>query len=508
MRPLPLLLLLAACAEDSLLAGKGDDLADTGWDGDDGPDADDTGGSETEDDYLMLAPAATDAWVFVANPERDTVTRIKVPELTLETRPVGVTPSVVLTTPDYRRAVTLNEGSDSVSIIEAASFEIREVAIRDNFNSLSLSPDGKWAVAWYDPDRESSGQGGGVQSFNEVSFVDLEAANHVPMAVGFNPQGVRWTPDGARALVVSDGALAVVDLTAEPVEPVLVTIADDPLDAPPAEEVELTWDGRWAFVRQYGADEILLVGLDALDVDALDVGANPTDLDLSPDGSTITVVSRGARELWLFAAADPYAEPSVVPLPSTGYGSVVYAGAGEKAVLYTNASLVDRFGLWDVGTGTVVEKTLVKPVQSVGIDPTGGAMLVFHTQSDAADADPTSPFYGEHALSLVDLDDFRQNPIRLPTEVSGYATTDDGRYGYFVMDGEEYLEKLDFSTLLYDEVPLKSPPSFVGTIPGSDLAWASQVHDLGRISFYDPASGTLDTVTGFELNSDIDHEEE
>jgi hypothetical protein len=33
----------------------------------------------------------------------------------------------------------------------------------------------------------------------------------------------------------------------------------------------------------------------------------------------------------------------------------------------------------------------------------------------------------------------------------------------------------------------------------------SQQHDLGRISFYDPDAGALDTLTGFELNAGIEH---
>jgi hypothetical protein len=32
----------------------------------------------------------------------------------------------------------------------------------------------------------------------------------------------------------------------------------------------------------------------------------------------------------------------------------------------------------------------------------------------------------------------------------------------------------------------------------------SQDHDLGRISFYDPDDDSLETLTGFELNSGIE----
>ncbi len=508
-----LLPFVVACSSYDLQMS--DEASDGAFTDADGAPASDTAAStdttappEQEDDFLALAPAATDAYVFVANPDRATVTRISVPGLQVETRAVGSEPVAVVTTDDYQHAITLNVGSDDVSIIEAATFEVTTVGIRENMNRISLAPDGVWAMAWYDPDADQDGQNDGVHSFNEVSFVNLVTGTHTPLAVGFNPHGVEWTPDGARALVVSDGTLAVLNLTAATLEPHLIDIAEDPLDAPPAEEVVITPDGRFAFVRQFGADSILCVSLDDLTVDVFPAGSNPTDLDLAPDGGHITVVARASRELLSWATGNPYEDPDVVDLPGDSeYGSVVFAGAGDVAVLYTNATATPRYGLWDIATGTVTERTLVKPISSIGLSPTGGSLIVFHTRSDAADAEPDSPFNGRWALTLIDMDDQRQNPMVLAAEPTSYAVSDDGRYGFFIMDGTPFLETLVFDSLLYEEVELKSDPVFVGALPGTNTAWASQAYDLGRISFYDAESGTLDTVTGFELNAEIDHQE-
>lgn len=510
---LPLALLLAGCDDYNLgdaakQSFESDDTGDYASDADTDVDADtDDGPPEEEDDFLSLAPSATDAYVFVANPTRDTVTRISVPSLEVLTTGVGEGPSVIQTTADYSRAVTLNEGSDSVSIIEAATLAVVEVGIRPQLNRLALSGDAAWVMAWYDPDLdESSGvDDGGVQSFNEVSFVRLGSAEHTPLAVGFNPRGVRWSEDGTLALVVSDASLALIDLTAESLSPTLIEIADDPVDAPEAEEVELSPDGTYAYVRQFGSNELVIVDLVTLGVDRVTVGDNPTDLDLSPDGNQLTVVSRGAQELWVLEATNPFATATVVPFDSP-YGSLLYTGDGSQAILYTNASLLASFGVWDIATGTITERSLVKPVQSLGVSPTGGSLLAFHTQEDAPDADPDSPFAGEWALTLIDLGDFRQNPMLLPDEPASYSTSDDGRYGYFVMEGNDWLEVLDFDTLLYEEVTLKSPPVHLGVLPGSVIAWVSQDHDLGRLSFYDPDADALDTITGFELNSEIEHD--
>ncbi len=510
-----LLPLYASCSADNGLMSK--DASDTGWNGDADADSDadsdsdadaDTGGSENEDPYFKLPPAATQSYVFVANPDRNTITRIKVPELSVETRDVGEQPTQVQTTGDYRRAVTLNEGSDDISIIDAETFDVRTVAIRENFNAMSLSTDGNWTACWYDPDADSASSSGGIQTFNEVSFVNLETGVHTPMVVGFNPRSLRWSADGKLAVVISDASLAIVDLTVDPLTPQLVPIADDELNAPAAEEVELSPDSNWAFVRQFGTSDIVVVDLHGLTADHVPVGNNPTDLDLSPDGTQVAVMARGDHQLWLFDAVDPFATPRVVSTPSgTNYGSVLYAGDGAQAVLYTSATLVSQFATWNTATDVMSEHSLVKPVKSMAVSPTGGSLLVFHTDDDAADADPSSPFYGEWALTLVDLDDYRQNPILLPAEPSGYSTTTDGNYGFYLLEGYNFLEVLDFQTMLPEEISLKSAPVFVGTLPETDIAFASQVHDLGRISFYTADVGTLDTVTGFELNSQIDHEE-
>jgi YVTN family beta-propeller protein len=509
------LLLLVACSDydvggktdNDFSADSGSYEADADSDADADADADaDTAPPEEEDDFLALAPAATDAYVFVANPTRDTVTRISVPSLAVLTAEVAEGPSVIETTADYSRAVTLNEGADSVSLIVAATLDVTNVSIRPNFTRLDLSDDGAWVMAWYDPDLdETAGDDGGVQSFNEVSFVNVATGEHTPMAVGFNPRGVQWSQDGTLALVVSDASLALIDLTASTLSPTLVAIADDPVDAPEAEEVALSPDGAYAYVRQFGSDELVVVDLATRAVDRVTVGSNPTDLDLSPDGNHIAVVSRADQEVWVLDSTNPFGEAEVVPFASP-YGSLLYTGDGSQAILYTNASLLASYAVWDTTTGVITEKSLVKPVQSLGASPTGGSLLVFHTEDDAADADPSNPFYGEWALTLIDLDDLRQNPMVLPDEPTSYSTSDDGGYGYFIMEGQDLLEVLDFGTLLYTEVDLKSPPVHLGVLPDSNIAWISQDHSLGRISFYEPSANTLDTITGFELNSEIEHD--
>ncbi|MEQ1503246.1 MAG: hypothetical protein ABMB14_13500 [Myxococcota bacterium] len=490
--------------------------SDSDSDADSDADVDTTLPPENEDALSLLPPAQTDRYVFVANPDRDTVTRIAVDTLDVDTTPVGADPEIVLTTPDFQHAVVFSRGDATVTTIDANTLEKHTVDVRDNLNQMVMSPDGAWVVLFHDVRLDALDDTGhepdGLQSFNEASFVEVATAAHSPMAVGFNPKMVRFTPDARTAVVVSDAYLAKIELRREVLAPELFELAPGELDAPSAEEVIVSADGSFAWVRQFGATELLVVDLETGAVTPVPAGDNPTDLDLSPDGAEAVAVARASAELWVYDAARPFDAARVVGLPSGGsYGSLLFDPTGDQAVLYTTATPVERFAVWDRASDTVTERSLVKPVASMAITPTGGSVLVFHTRTDGPDTEPV--FAGQPAITLVDLDDFRSNPMLLPEDPIGFANAESGLRGYFAMKNTLFLEVLDYVTLLNDQLPLFSVPAFVGVLPDlapadgdEPAAWVSQDHPLGRISFYDPDDGSLETLTGFELNGGIDED--
>ena len=467
---------------------------------------------EQEED-LLLSPAQTDIYVFVANPDRNTVSRVNVVTLQVDTTATGSDPRLVLTTADFTKAVVLNRGDDSVTVLDAETLVASTVPVREGFNDMVLSPDGALAVAWHDTadEREDDPPDEGLQSFNEVSFVDLQTLEHYPMAVGFDPHDVVFTPDARLAAVVADAYVAIVDLTVRPLAPRLIELTPGVVDPPEAEELILSPDGSFAWVRQFGATELLVVDLDQGSITTVAAGGNPTDLDLSPDGAYAVAVARDAEQLWVYDAANPGFPPQVVPLPPSGYGSLTFSPDGKKAIVFTTAIPLEQFGVWELATDTVVERSVVKPISSVAVDPTGQTLLVFHTLEDGDRTEPL--FAGSYALTLVALADYRSNPLLLPAEPLGFAHSLSGDKGYFAMFDQPYLEVLDYTTLLHDQITLGSLPSFVGVLP--DLApddgdeppaWVSQEHPLGRISFYDADDASVETLTGFELNSGVEED--
>jgi DNA-binding beta-propeller fold protein YncE len=506
-----------ACASpvDDLAATSSDADADTDadTDTDTDTDADADPPPETESDFLAMAPAQTDTSVFIANPDRDTVTRVDVFTRQVDTVDVGRNPSNVLTTPDHATVVVFNKDDDTVTLLDADTLAQDVVAIRPNKNRMVLSPDGRWCLLWRD---EAAAQPGdltdGLVSFNELDVVDVESAEVWELSVGAYPHGVEFTPDGSHALVISDANLALVDLTATPLDRELIPIADDLLDPPVAEEVVLAPDGAYAFVRQFGAQEIAIVDLATRTVDRVAAGDNPTDLDLTPDGQRAVVVARDSNELWLFDVADPFAPPEVLDLPDTLVnGSVILDPTGRVGLLYSTAVLQDVYATWDLATGEVTARALVKPIDTISITATGGAALIFHTLDNGPSLEPDDLLWDAPALTMIDLGDFTAAPVWMPAPVAGYAHSDDGRHAYFIMEDEAMIGVLDHEHASVETVYLPSDAVYIGVMSDADPTdddeppvWASQEHDLGRISFFDVDDASLETITGFELNSQIE----
>ena len=510
----PALCAFVACSDNNLYTA-GADYAETGYASEEGDWADadtdadtdsdsdtDSLPSEEENSFFAMAPAPAPTYVFVANPDRDTVTRIGVPALDVLTAPVGEGPEQVQTTPDYLYAVTYNADSDDLSILPADTLDEERVSVRKNLDTLEMSPDGSWAVVYNAVGVEDESSGGAT-STKEASFVHVTSGAHTAMALGFQPRDVAFTESSA--ILLGDAWLGVVDLESDPLSIELISIGDE-VDPPETEELVLDPEGRYALLRQKSASNLVLVDLVDFEASNLEVGAGPTDLDLTPDGTQAVAVARGDGQLWLYDLDDPGGAPEIIGMPEGEVlGSIAFSADGGPALLFSTATGVSRFTSWDPETGEFGLHPLPKPVSAVGVDPTGGTALILHDQADSEDIDPT--YEGMYGITLVELSSFRANDYALPAEPVSFTHSDDGQRGYFIMDGKPYLEVLDYGALLIDEVRLKSDPVFVGTLPETNWAYVSQEHDLGRISFYDPDDGSLKTITGFELNSGIEVEE-
>ena len=257
--------------------------------------------------------------------------------------------------------------------------------------------------------------------------------------------------------------------------------------------------------------ELVVIDLASEQINTIDIGSNPTDLDLSPDGALAVVVSRTSKELHVidagaleYCAEDcPSARGLVV-----GFRTLRPHRRAGTGIHHSQSDPV----LCRVGFGRHRRCCRCAETHSRHVHHPDRSIFDGHSYaSGCGRADPSGYFYGHHAISLVDLNDFRQNTLKLPAEPSGYVNGTNGVHGYFIMENINLLAQVDYETLLYEQVSLKSPPVYVGVLPDLDVAdgdmppaWVSQEHPLGRLTFFDPDDGSAETITGFELNSRIE----
>lgn len=499
-----------AGAYDESYAGDDDDAPDEWGDDDDDMDGNDGAESpppESERDF-MPRPQVTDIWVFVPNPERDTVSKINAQTRDIYTLEVGRRPTEVVITPDYSLAAAFNADSDSVSIIDVATDTVEELSVREDFNDILISPDGQWVVAFFNTEMvDADFTVEGVRSYTEVSFVNTVSRTVQSASVGFNPKDVQFTADGTRAVIITDAYFTVVDLTVDPIEFELLDLDADPASPPSTAEVLLGPTGEYALVRNHEWDDLQLVDLETGSLDYLPVGEDPSDMDLSPDASSIIVVARGSKELHILPASDPSAGETVLELPETEtLGSLVIDPTGETGILYTTAVAQDRVTFWNIETNELSVRRVEKPVDAVSLSPDGRSALLLHS---LADVEGENDLYtSNYALSVVDLDTRLINAVLLEAEPTSWTTSTDGRYSMFMMENNRNVGVIDYRTRLVDDIYVPSVPAFVGFMPTVEdtppIGWISQEHELGRISFLAPDALEVQTITGFELNSVID----
>lgn len=511
--------LLALGCDSVRLSGELDDYGSAPTDGaafdastfDSGIPGFDEGPGQVEDPFSFLRPAETERHLFVANAERATVTRVTVETLEVVTTPVGNSPQQVEWVPDQDQIAVFNHGDDTVSLIDIETLDGSTIDVRPGMNHLQVAPDGAFAAAWNDTSRPANIKpSGGLASFNEFSLIDIAARTHWPLVAGFLPTDVAFSPDGSKLVLVEDAFAAIVDLSLDTPAPLLVPL-DTSGTPKQVEEMALTEDGAWAFVRRLEGSDLQVIDLAQGDATTLSVGNNTTDLDLSEDGTQAIVVAQDDEELWVFDAHDPFAAPGVIPLPSGfSFGSIELSDDGTIGVLYNTSIDTDRYAVWDRANDTFEIHALVKPIAQVEIAPSSDAMVVFHPPNDLPDADPNSPFFGNWAATVVSLEDSRHNPLLLPAPPMGFAHSPTGQFGYLTMVDQPFVELLDYTTLLHEEFSLSSTPVHVGVFRVSGeaapepLAWISQEHSLGRMSFLDPRLRSIETLTGFELNGQVE----
>ncbi len=469
-------------------------------------------------------PAAGRDAVWVASPATDRVVAIDARSLAIEVVEVGDEPTDVATRADTDVAVVLNRGSDELAVVEALD-DVTFYALPGHFNALTLSPDGRYAFCWFDLTRARAGED--ASALQDLAVVDLDAGTVHAVTIGFRPRALHFTAAGDVALVVTEDGLSIVRPAGLPPSALARTVPTSAdLFATADREVVVSPDGRWAVSRALDEPGVTIVALNEGVPRFVPLGAQPTDLDLLPDGRTALVMLRDAERLALVSLEDAIVDPETVrfvDFPGHVLGSAVVTPGGDLALLYSTvapAGVVPQIALLDLETLARVHRPLRKGVAGVSVDPSGRVAFVLHTK-EPGEADPAldeATFLARsHGYSLVDLETTFAKLQTTPAEPRGLTFTGaadgEGSHAAFVLfddpaEGVAELQRIDLAGFEVRRWRLGSPPEVAGVLPAVSRAFVTQTHPEGRISFVDLAAaadrGRLETVSGYTLNGRIE----
>ena len=146
----------------------------------------------------------------------------------------------------------------------------------------------------------------------------------------------------------------------------------------------------------------------------------------------------------------------------------------------------------------------------MALSPEGTSALVLHNKVPGSPL-PTDDFETQldkrYGFSLVDLESLFVKLQITDAEPGAFSFSPDGLLVYLIVadpaTGQRDVARLDLESFIVTTQTVGSHPTEIGAVVGTDRIYVSQEHSLGRISFIDVDTEQLQTVTGFQLNSQV-----
>lgn len=467
---------------------------------------------ETEIEASFLAPVVTGKYVFSANPESGRVAVIDADSYGVRLFNAGFGPKYLAAIPGGKGAIVINELSDDVTVFRLSgddvSIEGEALPVHDGANAWAVSADGRYAVAWTQtpvdakPDPTSGSQ--------TVTVLGLDTGKSQRLTVGFHPTQVVIDDASARAFVVNDDGVSVLELSDAPVVSLLARVSEDPLEEAATRDVSILPDGKLAIVRVEGSSQLRVVDLAREDgLTLYDLGAPISDVDLSRDGTLALATLPGAAQVVLVPVplGPDAASFERVAIPGEVTSSVALSAGAELALLFQNAEEAENSHLTILDLRPDMNRALrtldVKgPVAAAFAAPGAASAIVFQrpiTGSAKAGLFSGVPTLQQRSAKIVGAN----------AAPSSLAFDDAGEFALVTVGSEKTAEygvyRVRLDTLQEDYLQLASPPSpgATGIVEETARGFVAQQHPEGRITFIDLETARAHTITGFELAARI-----
>lgn len=549
LAPLALLLALLGCSAETMMessdagyadGGGSDGAGGSGWAGCfSDPDCpaglvctlgvcvlpDDGKPPETEVDASFLRPVAAGPFVLALSPDSDSAAIIDPVTLSIRAIVLPEEPIAAAGLPGESAALVLSREGRALSRLEvsAAELGLRVQRTPRRFSALSAAPDGAFALLWTPEGTTPDFGAEGVVAIVKVSELGDEGAGVDELALGRRHTNVffRVEEGVARdAVILGKEELAIVPLRGDdaltPVRLRLPAGFDEIL----TREAAASPDGGTILLRALATPELLVVNVRARALSTLPLPAIATDLELSRDGRRAVAALRAAESVAIIPLPEALTDAAaitILPTPGIVPGQVEVADDGRRALVFSTAEPSETIGVLSLEGAPSLEvlDVLQKWIRAIGLTTDGTRAVVLHRPDpDSTIADPYERAVDrDEGYSLLDVDrgiaQLKRTGAVAPREIVLAA---DGRHAAVVLGttvSNSTVEVLDLQTLVTDSLVLAGVPEYAGALATDDPAlvdriWVTQIHPAGRISFVELARRAVRTVTGYELNADVE----
>ncbi len=491
----------------------------------------DYGPPPTPEEEMLLnlkAPQASQNYVYIAATDRDSLVRISADDPPqIDIIPVGGHPTVVATVPGSDTALVINSGTQDVSIVRTqdGKDDVTTLDVLPYVNLLAVSPDGKYAIAYYND--LAAEPGDPVGDFQTISVIILEEGKDQARLVstGFHITEIYFHQSKSIAYLVTNDGISVLELdkVKDGVITPIIPVSEDPLDDPEMREVLITEDGDFAVVRNLAEPVVSVVDLESELIVTTEVKGLPTDVDLIPgvDKVLLTLREQGLAyvgDLEKLQAGDDDALISI-DIQGSQAGAAVVTADGTRAVLYTTVGMVKAVAVMDLDDAAYPWKSwpLQKGVVGVAVSDKGSTAVIFHQAEGytAGSSDVEKTIAATEGFTLFNIESGYRKLIQTEHRYTQHLFVADKQKGdlaAYVLTPDPYggafgvthsVQAAVLSTYISTPIPIASEPVAMVFIPQARKVAVAQDHQNGRITFIDVDTGKTWSVTGYEINGMI-----
>jgi hypothetical protein len=482
---------------------------------------------ETDRSLGEAPPVATPRYVYALNPTASSVARIDPTSLQIEAVPVGPRPVGLAALPLEDAAVVLSLDDGSLSVIDSSTLpsKVTRVALQRKHSKLTVSPDGKFAVAWPDPAAAPASGAEGIFALVDLTKVRSNTSGAVQeRAGGYRITDVIFRTESSVSTalhVFAKSTVSTFDLLTGAALPARLTLPASMSSDVRSREVVASADGRIIMLRSTLAPE--LASFDGTRIETVPLPEIATDLDLIPDGTAAVAALRSSGSVAYIEVPGDLITPSgidTIALDGGVVGQIALPpqqpGTGMFALVYSTVTDAESFARIELPSAVVTHYALEKKVEEISLSPDGRSALIIH-QADPRTAamDPYEAAVDrDQGFSVFDVSSgFWQLQRTGTTRPTRFAFSPAGGFvGVALRDDalkKFQLMAVNLTSLVSSTLPLASTPLFMGTVPQASgvtphRVFVSQDHPAGRISVIQLDSGQVRTATGFTLNGEID----